>query len=79
MQPTEIELTFANSVQQFDTGNRHRSTLEDLEPEHRVDTDFTPQWSCSIMLLRYFDDRRRVSFQRELCAGNSRTARWDAA
>lgn len=36
-QATEIELTLANSVQQLDAGDRHRSTVEDLEPEHRVD------------------------------------------
>src|SRR6476620_1585153 len=36
MQATEIELTLADAMQQFDAGDRHRGTVEDLEPEHRV-------------------------------------------
>ena len=40
---------------------------------------FTPRWSCSMMLLRYFDDLSLVSFQSPFSSGNSRTARWEAA
>lgn len=35
---------------------------------------FTPRWSCSIMLFRYFDDRSLVRFQRGLSPGISLTA-----
>src|SRR3984893_15713900 len=40
---------------------------------------FTPRWSCSMMLLRYFDDLSLVSFQSPFSSGNSRTARCDRA
>ena len=40
---------------------------------------FTPRWSCSIMLFKYFEDRSVVRFQRALSRGISRTARCDAA
>ena len=40
---------------------------------------FTPRWSCSMMLLRYFDDLSLVSVKSPFSSGNSRTARWEAA
>jgi hypothetical protein len=40
---------------------------------------FTPRWSCSIKLFKYFDDLNFVRFQRGLSCEISRTARCDAA
>ena len=35
---------------------------------------FIARWSCSMILLRYFDDRILVLFQTSFSSGNSRTA-----
>ena len=40
---------------------------------------FTPRWSCSIRLFKYFDDRSFVSAGSSPSAFISRTARCDAA
>ena len=40
---------------------------------------FVARWSCSMILLRYFDDRSLVSVQSSCSSGNSRTALWETA
>jgi hypothetical protein len=36
-QPTQIELAFADAMQQFDAGDRHGRAIEDLETEHGLE------------------------------------------
>src|SRR5712671_5884066 len=50
-----------------------------LKPSNTAMRCFTPRWSCSIWLFRYFDERSFVSAASEPSAFSSRTARWDAA
>ncbi len=45
-----------------------------LKPSMGPILDFIARWSCSMILLRYFDDRVLVSFQTSFSSGNSRTA-----
>ena len=37
-QPVQVELGFADAMQQLDAGDRHGRAIEDLEAEHRLDT-----------------------------------------
>src|SRR4029077_10885879 len=53
--------------------------LNALKPSITVMRCFTPRWSCSIRLFRYFDERSFVFADSEPSAFSSRTARCDAA
>jgi hypothetical protein len=55
------------------------AVLNHLNPSIGPMRSFTPRWSCSIRLLRYFDDRSFVSANNRPSAFISRTARCDAA
>src|ERR1700688_2972594 len=48
-----------------------------LKPSMGPILAFTPRWSCSMMLLRDFDDLSLVPSQSPFSSGNSRTARAD--
>jgi hypothetical protein len=58
----QVELSLTDAVHQLNAGDRDRRVAELLEPQHHSDT---LRWSCSIRLLRYYDDRSLVSFGRE--------------
>jgi hypothetical protein len=46
-----------------------------LKPKIGLSRSFTPRWSCSIMLLRYFEDRTFLPCQTRISCGISRIAR----
>jgi hypothetical protein len=52
--------------------------LNRLKPSITAMRCFTPRWSCSIRLFRYFDERSLVFVGRQPSAFSSRTARCDA-
>src|SRR5882724_11400284 len=53
--------------------------LNALKPSITAMRCFTPRWSCSIRLFRYFDERSLVFAGSPPSAFSSRTARCDAA
>jgi hypothetical protein len=59
--PTEVELPLVDPSQQFDPCYGDAALLTSLNPSIGPTRDFTPRWSCSIRLFRYFDDRSFVS------------------
>ena len=75
-QPAEIELSLVDPAQQAiviaAVSNR-------LNPSIGPMRNFTPLWSCSIRLFRYFDERSFVPVGSCPPACMSRTARCDAA
>ena len=60
-QAAEGELVLANTVKQFDVGDRNGCAIKLLKPRMDLVLDLIPRWSCSIRLFRYFDDRSLVS------------------
>jgi hypothetical protein len=78
-QAAERELALSNSMLELNTSDHDCRVVEDLEAQHRAVRDFTPRWSCSIMLFKYFDDRSLTRVQQVLSSGSSRAARCDAA
>ena len=77
----QSELALTNAVHQLDAGDRDRRVPKALEAQKPLKPNitamrcFTPRWSCSIRLFRYFDERSFVSEGSEPSAFSSRTAR----
>ena len=71
-QTLQAELSFADAVHQFNTGDRDHCIAELLEPEHHSNALLD---ASMVLLLRYFDERSLVAVGREPSAFNSRTAR----
>ena len=77
-QTPQAELSFADAVDQFNTGDRDHCIAELLEPQHHSNALLDASvvlFNQVIELLRYFDDRSLVSVGREPSAFSSRTAR----
>src|SRR6202042_243529 len=74
-QTSQSELSLADAMHQFDTGDRNRRVAKPLKPSIVAIRCFTPRWSCSIRLFKYFDDRTFVSAGSKPSAFTSRTAR----
>jgi hypothetical protein len=55
------------------------AALKRLKPSIGPVRAFSPRWSCSIKLFKYFDERRFVSAGNKPSSFISRTARWEAA
>jgi hypothetical protein len=74
-QTSQSELSLADAMHQFDTGDRNRRGREALEAQHRRDSLFHALMVLSIRLFKYFDDRSFVSTGSKPSAFSSRTAR----
>jgi hypothetical protein len=79
LESTECELSFANTVKQFDSGNGDGGGVEVLETEHGTSSGFDAAVVLFNQLFRYFEDRRFVLLGSMSAFCISRTARCEAA
>jgi hypothetical protein len=74
-QTSQSELSLADAMHQFDTGDRNRRGREALEAQHRGDSLFHAPMVLLDQIFKYFDDRSFVSAGSKPSAFSSRTAR----